>query len=66
MFMPGRRGHSSLVLNALQQVGADKHRFDAFLHDGGHGAGDHERCVLDIQCVLDVIPAWGFGRINIE
>jgi hypothetical protein len=34
-------------------VGADQHRFDAFLHDGGHGAGDHEGRVLDVQCVLD-------------
>jgi hypothetical protein len=23
-------------------VGADQHRFDAFLHDGGHGAGHHK------------------------
>jgi hypothetical protein len=46
------RHHSLFVGNALQKVLADEIRLDAFLDDLGHGAGNHELSVLDIQRVL--------------
>jgi len=46
-------GHAGLVSHLLQQAGGDEHRLDAFLHDGGHGARDHEGRVLNSKRVLD-------------
>ena len=46
------RHHALLILDALQEVGADEERLDAFLHHLGHDARNEERSVLHVHRVL--------------